>query len=204
MNTDPGAMSERLGKDGVAPVAIGAAILPDWRFRFAYYADVQPSAGDQVVGALWDITEDHLRALDAREGYPYYYNRKQMRVESGGHQYTAWVYFMQPGEPLAPPSKSYWDMLVSGYTAFNISLTQIEDARRKAEAVDPKALLEDSIKQARSGRALERMYDTWPDSISVEGAVDRKSKNYHSMTDEEWREYCRAVEDEQLSYSYLH
>ena len=192
MNTDPHSMNERLGKDKCAPKPLGAATLQDWRFRFAYYADVVPSPGNEVYGALWDINEDHLRALDAREGYPYYYNRKQVQVESGGRKYMAWVYFMQPGEPLAPPSKSYWDMLVRGYTHFNLPITQIEIAKGEAEKVDTRALLEASIKQARSGRALERMYDTWPDSMSSGGA--QQNKPYHAMSDEEWQEFLRQEE----------
>jgi len=42
MNTNPGAMSERLSADGVAR-SLGAAHLQEWRFRFAVHADVVPT-----------------------------------------------------------------------------------------------------------------------------------------------------------------
>lgn len=127
MNTNPQQMDERLGASS-RPRAMGAAQLVHWQFRFALYADVVPAADHQVGGVLWQITDEHLAQLDIREGYPYYYNRQLMPIEHQGQVYSAWVYFMTPGEQDRPPSQSYWDMLEQGYEHFGVSKAQMYHA----------------------------------------------------------------------------
>lgn len=189
MNTDPGAMSERLAKASSAPLAIGAAVLPDWQFRFAYYADVQPAKGSQVGGVLWKISAEHLSALDAREGFPYFYDRKIVTVHVNGQTVGAWVYFMQSGEPTAPPAESYLDMLVRGYTAHGVDLYQVHSARADAERISKDELLAESLKLARTGRAYERMceedreYERAQAQAKSQKTVTKRS---HALTDAEW------------------
>lgn len=45
--------------------------------------------GQEIVGEVWEITNDTFNRLDRLEGYPHYYNRKQIETEFG----PAWVYF---------------------------------------------------------------------------------------------------------------
>lgn len=128
MNTDPEQMRMRTGQ----PVAIGRGMVRDHAFRFALHADVYPKIGTDVYGVLWEIDDEALKALDNREGYPYYYDRKRVTVESGGTTYDAWMYYMTPGHPERVPSQGYYDMLVRGYTTFNVPMTQIEVALEQA------------------------------------------------------------------------
>lgn len=124
MNTNPGAMSERLSANGVAR-SIGAAHLQEWRFRFAVHADVVPSAYHSVAGVLWQITDEHLTRLDAREGYPHYYTRQTLPVVCQNHTYDAIVYHMTPGQLDFPPDEGYWTMLEEGYDYFGVSKAQM-------------------------------------------------------------------------------
>lgn len=128
MNTDPQQMIMRTGQ----PLAIGRGMVRDHAFRFALHADVFPQVGTNTYGVLWEIDDDGLAALDCREGYPYYYDRKMVTVEANGTTYEAWMYYMAPGHPERQPSQSYYDMLVRGYTTFNVPLTQIEQALERA------------------------------------------------------------------------
>lgn len=199
MNTDPTAMSERLAKSNRTPHALGAAVLEDWRFRFAYYADVQPSAGSKVEGVLWSISKEHLKALDAREGYPYYYNRKIVKVQSNGRTFSAWVYFMQDGEPTAPPSQSYMDMLIRGYSTYGADLSQVYQAHSESHQVDKERLLEESLQAARAGRAYERMcYEEVVESSPVDGTADSYTRGVHTYTEAEWQDLL--AEDERDAY----
>jgi gamma-glutamylcyclotransferase (GGCT)/AIG2-like uncharacterized protein YtfP len=124
MNTDPGAMALRTG----IPTPIGLCLIRDHAFRFAVHADVYPKPGVTTYGVLWELTDEQLTCLDRREGYPTYYDRKIVEVESDGQIYQAWMYFMTPGFIETPPQSSYYQMLTSGYTHFGVPMSQIENA----------------------------------------------------------------------------
>jgi len=128
MNTEPGAMMTRTGD----AVAKGRCMLRNHAFRFAGCADVYPREGVNTVGVLWELTDTQFVALDAREGYPYYYDRKIVDVECNGQMYRAWMYYMTPGHETYEPSKGYYDMLVRGYDTFAVDKTQIEQALKQA------------------------------------------------------------------------
>lgn len=197
MNTDPGAMRQRTGE----PVALGRARLPGWRFRFAYHADVVQDPDSVVDGVLWDISQDHLQALDRREGYPVYYGRRTVTVEHQGKLVEAIVYYMQNGEPLSLPSEGYLSMLHSGYSAFSVPKDQIHRALDEVlRAGDLRH--EYFIKYDRDQRANARWLDTNPSYAydagvsvsSLDTIVDEKTSKFYgrdvySLTDSEWREY---------------
>jgi hypothetical protein len=124
MNTDPEQMKMRTG----APVPIGRGLVRDHAFRFNRHADVYPHRGTDTHVVLWEINDQALRALDLREGYPTYYDRKIVEVECGGLSYQAWMYFMTDCRGLYPPSDSYYGMLDRGYTVFGVPKTQIVNA----------------------------------------------------------------------------
>jgi gamma-glutamylcyclotransferase (GGCT)/AIG2-like uncharacterized protein YtfP len=121
MNTNTQGMARRCP----GAVAFGRARLLGHRFRFAGPADVQIDCRDYVDGVLWDLTDNCLKALDMLEGYPSYYDRKYATVEFGQGEYSALVYFMQPGNKNSPPSDGYFNMVLEGYTEFAVPTTQL-------------------------------------------------------------------------------
>ena len=121
MNTNTQGMTTRCP----GAVAFGRARLLGHRFRFAGPADVQVDRRSDVDGVLWDLTEDCLRALDALEGFPWYYDRKYATVDFEGEQYQALVYFMQPGHKSSPPSSSYFSCVLEGYEEFAVPQKQL-------------------------------------------------------------------------------
>ena len=121
MNTNLGSMQNRTPTS----VSLGRAQLNNFEFRFAYHADVVPKRNKMVEGVLWAIDHDGLKALDAFEGYPNYYDRKEVIVTCKGKEYAAWVYVMTPGYVLGIPSNHYKDLLLEGYTQHRIPINQI-------------------------------------------------------------------------------
>jgi len=121
MNTNSQGMAHRCP----AAVSFGRATLEGHRFRFSGPADVQVDRHSDVEGVLWDITEQCLAALDALEGYPFYYNRKWARVWFEGQEIQALVYFMQPGNRNAPPSSGYFATVLEGYEEFGVPTQQL-------------------------------------------------------------------------------
>jgi len=111
---------------------LGHHVLMNHRLRFAVHADVVPAPYEEVHGVLWELTDEHLKSLDALEGFPYYYDRKEVEVCSpdcffGEHKDVV-VYFMQPGNKDSMPSESYLDCVMLGYLENRVPLLQIVDA----------------------------------------------------------------------------
>lgn len=121
MNTNSQGMAWRCP----AAVSHGRAVLLDHSFRFAGPADVVKCADTYVDGVLWTITDQCLAALDVLEGYPHFYNRRHKKVLYQGRVCNAITYFMQPGHLDSPPSQSYFDMVLEGYTEHGVPTEQL-------------------------------------------------------------------------------
>ena len=121
MNTNRSEMAHRCP----GALSLGHARLVDRIFRFATHADVVKCRGSYVDGVLWTIDDFHLNALDRLEGYPYYYNRRSLRVAHNDRIVMAETYYMQPGNLDSLPSQGYFDMVVEGYNQHNIPLDQV-------------------------------------------------------------------------------
>lgn len=126
MNTNRSQMATRCA----AAVSLGHAVLPDYEFRFAHHADVLENAEFDVNGVLWEITEECLKSLDALEGYPYYYGRKEVTVLHDNEPVQAIVYYMQPGAHDSLPSQGYLAMVTEGYNEHNVPTEQLDEAIR--------------------------------------------------------------------------
>lgn len=48
-----------------------------------------------VVVEVYNVTGNTFVSLDALEGYPTYYNRKQVRVDTPDGPTLAWIYYMK-------------------------------------------------------------------------------------------------------------
>ena len=121
MNTNRSEMAQRCP----GALSLGHARLIDYSFRFATHADVVKCRGSYVDGVLWTIDNFHLNALDRLEGYPYYYNRRSLRVAHNDRVVMAETYYMQPGNLDSLPGQGYFDMVVEGYNQHNIPLDQV-------------------------------------------------------------------------------
>jgi gamma-glutamylcyclotransferase (GGCT)/AIG2-like uncharacterized protein YtfP len=96
-------------------------------------ADLKPTPGKVVEGVLWEISEQHLSALDQYEGVPKEYIRKTVTVETkDGKSIQAHAYFVaQPGG-YRPPSKKFVRLLVQGAEEHGLSdeyVTRLETIR---------------------------------------------------------------------------
>ncbi len=125
-NMHPGQMRKRCP----GCVFVAAARLRDHRVAFARpwaawggggVADIQPCAGSEVEGVVWEIMEAHRDALDVYEEYPRAYTRKDVVVESfDGRTLTAFAYFAHPAGTYRP-SRRYLQSLIDGARAHGLS-----------------------------------------------------------------------------------
>ena len=119
MNTNLNSMSVRCP----AAKSMGAVTLKGHRLAFKHFCDVTPDPDSQMQCVLWNITDACERSLDATEGYPTFYGKKEVDVQYGDRKIRAMIYYMA-GDELAIPSQSYLDMVVQGYSEHNKNIMQ--------------------------------------------------------------------------------
>ena len=112
---------------------LGTGILPDHRLVFRGVADIEPIPDEQVHGALYEITPEHLNSLDRFESYPRLYNRKQVEVVTeNGEIVTAIVYQMTKRNGYSPPSAGYLGIILSGCRQWGIPEAYIRNVIKSA------------------------------------------------------------------------
>ena len=101
---------------------IGKFQLEGFRLVFKYHADIIPKEGCIVHGGLWNITEDHEKALDTYEGYPDYYGKY--------YQDGVMFYRMREGyeKDFEAPSKWYLKTIIQGYRDFGLRQEEFEES----------------------------------------------------------------------------
>lgn len=124
MNTNLSSMAVRCP----AAKSMGAVTLKGHRLAFKYFCDVVADPDSQMQCVLWNITDDCERSLDATEGYPNFYGKKEVDVMYGDRKIRAMIYYMAGNDELAMPSESYLNMVVQGYSEHNINIIQIVTA----------------------------------------------------------------------------
>ena len=106
-------------------VPVAKALLYDYKLVFRGVADIIPSAGDTVIGAVYAVSKADRDALDIYEGYPRLYRRIWVPVLVEGKGFTkAFVYVMNSSK-LSPPAKYYLDIIKEGYKHWGLSLSRL-------------------------------------------------------------------------------
>lgn len=105
---------------------MGGFYLPNYRLVFRGVADFRKDQDCVMPVVLWDITFDCLLALDKLEGYPHLYDRRRIN--------DTWLIYDMNGDKggLQAPSKSYYDMIESGYKHFGLDDFWLRSAKEDA------------------------------------------------------------------------
>ena len=97
------------------------------------YCTVEKKNGGKVPVIVWELQLEDERALDYYEGYPRFYDKKDVKVTlENGKTITAMVYIMTDKVldriNLNLPSKSYLDTVIEGYEEAGFDLKFIDEA----------------------------------------------------------------------------
>lgn len=106
-NLHRGQMQERCP----GSVALRPFVLEGWRLVFRVWADVVPSPGDHVVGALYLVTEADVQALDRYEVVPDEYFQ---HVERDAEGREAFFFYRMQQAPFHPPEDWYLEVIRQG------------------------------------------------------------------------------------------
>jgi phage replication-related protein YjqB (UPF0714/DUF867 family) len=85
----------------------------DWLINERGVATVEPVAGSEVHGVLWQVSDDDLNILDSAEGVPVRYRRDRLTVHTDGGPSPAWVYIDHRVTP-GPPRPGYLPRIIDG------------------------------------------------------------------------------------------
>lgn len=90
---------------------VSIASLPNYKLGFVGHsanwnggvATVREDCAHRTVGVVYALTKGCVRALDAAEGWPFVYGRKQLQVKQPcGTVRTVWTYYHRSGEDAVP------------------------------------------------------------------------------------------------------
>ena len=109
---------------GARPVYSGH--LENWQLIYRgsktrAYASIRYKKGFRVPVGIWEITADNERSLDMYEGYPSFYQKKNIYVHlEDGSRVKAMVYIMRSDATPGVPSKQYMRTILRGYADFHL------------------------------------------------------------------------------------
>lgn len=112
-------------------VNLGTVTLHGYKLAFRKHCDVIKDDYSSVDCVLWRISEDCEYHLDQLEGYPTYYDKKEVDILFQERPIKAMVYFMTDSifsHKLSYPSQHYLDCVTDGYLDNNMRLSQIKEA----------------------------------------------------------------------------
>lgn len=114
---------------------IGVGILKKYKLAFEGngHANIKLAEGHEVPIVLWEIRPRCENALDTYEGYPRYYIKENIMVETEAGEVEAMVYVMaKEYEKLTrEPTTIYYNTIYKGYLDNNIPVGVLEEALKE-------------------------------------------------------------------------
>jgi phage replication-related protein YjqB (UPF0714/DUF867 family) len=101
----------------------------DWLINQRGVATVEPFAGNQVHGVLWQVSDHDLATLDRHEGVPVRYRRDRLTVHTNDGLSPAWVYIDHRVTP-GPPRPGYLPRIIDGALHHGLPQRWVDFLRR--------------------------------------------------------------------------
>lgn len=123
-------------------IPVGTAMLRDWRLVFRTHATIEPCRKvpmSWVPVVVWEISERDEQALDRYEGYPRYYDKRELDIDMrplyNGEKVVpvkAMVYIMTKGPEIFAPSDAYYETIYEGYRRFGLGVVPLRRALKES------------------------------------------------------------------------
>ncbi len=110
-----------------AAKVVGRRYLNGYRLMFNRYATIVEDKNSSVPVLIWEISDDDENQLDIYEGYPKLYHKETIQGLVEGEWKEFMVYVMNEFA-LAPPTKEYFNTILSAYRALLFSDDYLKDA----------------------------------------------------------------------------
>jgi gamma-glutamylcyclotransferase (GGCT)/AIG2-like uncharacterized protein YtfP len=133
-NTNLDSMKKRCGDNATYLCNV---ILDGYDLTFAGmgHCNVEQKEGSQTICALWGINWVAEQQLDIFEGYPTYYDKRNLIIDVDGTESYALIYVMLPEFEVSPatPMDLYVLMVRQGYIQLGLPESQLDDALERAK-----------------------------------------------------------------------
>lgn len=106
---------------------VGWQYLYGYRLMFNHYATIVKNKNSVVPVLIWEITDDDEKKLDIYECYPTLYHKETIKCLIEGEWTDVMVYVMNNFIP-APPTKQYFNYILSAYRTFSLPADYLKDA----------------------------------------------------------------------------
>ncbi len=118
---------------------VATGLLRGWRFLINSrgVATIVVEEAGSVQGVAWELTDEHLKALDGYEGVPDWYRRRMVDVElpeRGEVKCVTYIDESEGGDAPGPPRAGYLEKIVEGATNFRLPDAYIAFLRSFAAA----------------------------------------------------------------------
>ena len=108
---------------------IDSGYLLDYELIFKGCASIKKSKGSRVPIAIYYISKSDESYLDLMEGYPSYYDKIEVTVESFNNgNLTGMVYIMNEEYPEGTPSKYYFNGIKNSYRELGFDESILDNA----------------------------------------------------------------------------
>lgn len=111
--------------------AIGTAVLRNYELLFkgsrtGLYLTIKVKHGGKVPVAVWEVSENDIKALDRYEGYPSFYYKKELPININLYngteeRRTVFIYIMHENRPIGIPAQCYVNICREGYRDFGFN-----------------------------------------------------------------------------------
>jgi gamma-glutamylcyclotransferase (GGCT)/AIG2-like uncharacterized protein YtfP len=109
--------------------AVCSGVLKDWELYFNLHADIRECKGAETLVGVWEIDDKDWRALDMYEGYPNYYERKIVPVETANGVKDCVVYIMTDWNKnrleYSRPRDNYFHTIKVGFKDFGLDTNKL-------------------------------------------------------------------------------
>lgn len=117
------------------PLTTGTLKGYELTFRRGGYANIEPKDGARVPLLLWEISDKCEHSLDRYEGYPTFYTKQTVEVETDSGVFETMVYVMtdesRGGYQL--PRTEYYYGIRDGYMDNHMPLAELTTALEKCK-----------------------------------------------------------------------
>lgn len=120
-------------------IPVGTSVIKGYELKYkgsltGSYLTIEKKLGGVVPVGIWEISDSDLKNLDAYEGYPRFYYRREMKLRvdmlGSDEREDLWgiVYIMHEDRKEGIPAESYIETCERGYADFGLDISYLDEA----------------------------------------------------------------------------
>lgn len=110
-------------------VPVGTMVLKGYELVFKGLLTIEKKRGGRVPLGIWQVNEEHEKALDRYEGFPTFYYKKEVIIPGDK---TAFIYIMNERMSSRTTTRHYYDVCAQGYKDFGLDEKYLKEALKKS------------------------------------------------------------------------